>query len=368
MERVTDSPLRRLHLEHGQSPWIDNLRRDDIVSGRLRGMIDDGIRGLTSNPTIFQKAITDSEAYDQQIRSEANRSGSVEDLYWTLVCTDIALALDLFRPLFDSSDGTDGFVSVEVDPHLARDAKGTHEAALALWHRLERPNAMIKIPATREALPVIRTMVASGVNVNVTLIFGLERYRDVMMAYINGLADRLDQGYRIDQISGVASFFISRVDTEIDRRLDAIGTHEASQLKGTAAVTQARLAYQMFLEVFSSAAWSRLAQHGAKVQRPLWASTSTKNPMYPDTLYVDQLIGPNTVNTLPEATIDAFCDHGTVRRTIDTRVDESRRTWSSLSSLGIDLADVSQVLELEGLASFQTSFDDLLSTLSAKVS
>jgi transaldolase len=225
---------------------------------------------------------------------------------------------------------------------------------------------MIKIPATVESLPAIRAMVASGANINVTLIFSLERYRDVMLAYIGGLADRVDQGYPIDTIAGVASFFISRVDTEIDKRLDSIGTSDALALRGRAAVSQARLAYSMFREVFSGEAWSFLERHGARLQRPLWASTSTKNPEYSDTLYVDELIGPDTVNTLPESTIVAFSDHGSIERSIDRNVDESRDIWEALSRVGVDVLDVARVLEAEGLKSFQASFDDLMSTLSNK--
>jgi len=359
-------PLVRLHAEQGQSAWLDNLRRVDITSGRLRQQISSGIRGQTSNPTIFQKAIQDSTSYDDQIRSLLSESLSTEEIYWSLVCDDIQHALDLFRPVYDDSSGSDGFVSVEIDPHLARDTQGTYDAAWALWKRIDRPNVMIKIPASVESLPAIRAMVASGANVNVTLIFSLERYKDVMRAYISGLADRLDQGLPIDSIAGVASFFISRVDTEIDKRLDSIGTSEALSLRGLAAVSQARLAYSMFREVFSGEAWSYLTRHGARLQRPLWASTSTKNPSYPDTLYVDQLIGPDTVNTLPESTIDAFCDHGSIARTIDRSVDDSRRIWDALSRVGVDLVDVARVLEDEGLKSFQTSFDDLVQTLSNK--
>lgn len=363
---MVDRPLLRLHREQGQSAWLDNLRRDDIASGHLQSLIDSGIRGLTSNPTIFQKSIQDSSAYDEQISSLRLRGLSTSDVYWSLVRTDITSALDLFRPLYDSSAGTDGFVSVEVDPHLADDTDGTYSAARHLWESIDRPNLMIKIPATRASLPAIRAMIASGANVNVTLIFGLERYRDVMLAYINGLADRLDQGCSIDSIASVASFFISRVDTEVDRRLRTLGTPEARSLEGRAAVSQARLAYAMFTNVFAGDGWNRLASHGARVQRPLWASTSTKNPAYPDTMYVDELIGPDSVNTLPDSTIDAFCDHGRIARTIDAHLDASARLWTSLTAVGLDLDDVSNVLEIEGLTSFQKSFDDLMATLADK--
>ena len=363
---MTLEPLLRLHIEQGQSAWLDNLRRDDIVSGRLRQQISSGIRGQTSNPTIFQKAIQDSSEYDVQIRSLLDDSLSTEEIYWTLVCADIQQALGLFRPVYEDSSGSDGYVSVEIDPHLARDSQGTYDAAWALWKRIDRPNVMIKIPATAQSLPAIRAMVASGANVNVTLIFSLERYKDVMLAYIGGLADRLDQGYPIDSIAGVASFFISRVDTEIDKRLESIGTTDALALRGRAAVSQARLAYSMFREVFSGEAWSFLQRHGARLQRPLWASTSTKNPAYSDTLYVDELIGPDTVNTLPESTIVAFSEHGSIARSIDRNVEECRQIWEALSQVGVDVLDVARVLEAEGLKSFQTSFDDLMATLSRK--
>lgn len=360
-----DSLLRRLYTEQGQSPWLDNLRRDFLESGLLRKLIDDGVRGLTSNPTIFQKAIQESDSYDVQI-SEA-RGSDVEDVYWRLVCADIADALDVFRPLYDSSGGTDGFVSVEVDPHLAQDASGTFQAGRLLWDRLSRPNAMIKIPATLPSLPAIRSMIASGANVNVTLIFGLDRYQEVMAAYVNGLADRVEQGLPIDSIQSVASFFISRVDTEVDRRLEAVGTPQALSLRGKAAVNQAKLAYQMFTETFSGPAWEALASRGARPQRPLWASTSTKNPSFPDTMYVDQLIGPNSVNTLPDTTLEAFRDHGTLERTIDSDVAASADIWREIQDEGVDLGDVSNTLEIEGLRSFQKSFDDLLESLAEKL-
>ncbi len=363
---MSGQALERLFGEFGQSPWLDNLRRDYITSGHLQSLVDSGIRGLTSNPTIFQKAILDSRAYDQQIAGHVRDRTQTNEMYWDLVCTDIHMALDIFQPLYEHSAGSDGFVSVEIDPHLAQDSAGTYQAGRSLWDRIDRPNVMIKIPATRASLPAIRALVASGVNVNVTLIFSLDRYRDVMLAYQNGLTDRLEQGYRVDSITGVASFFISRVDTEIDRRLTLIGSEEASTLKGRGAISQARLAYTMFEEIFSGATWNYLASHGARVQRPLWASTSTKNPSYSDTLYVDELIGPNTVNTLPDATMLAFQDHGRLSRTIDRDLETSSRVWNDLGRIGIDVDDVARQLEDEGLRSFQKSFDDLMSALAAK--
>lgn len=360
---MPDDRLHRLFVEQGQSAWLDNLRRDYLESGHLQELIVSGVRGLTSNPTIFQKAIQDSSAYDQQIAQLGDLS--TQDLYWSLVCTDIVEALDTFRPLYDETDGIDGYVSVEVDPHLAQDGHATYTAARLLWERINRPNLMIKIPATRASLPAIRSMIASGANVNVTLIFGLERYREVMLAYINGLADRFERNLPIRSVASVASFFISRVDTEIDRRLESTGDG-AAWLKGKAAICQARLAYSMFTELFSDAAWTVLAENGARVQRPLWASTSTKNPDYPDTLYVDRLIGPETVNTLPDATLEAFKDHGVIARTIDDDSMDSRRIWDALANVGVDLPEVSQQLEDEGLRSFQKSYDDLLHVLDSK--
>jgi transaldolase len=360
--------LRRLHLEQGQSPWIDNLRRGYLTSGQLQGLVDRGVRGLTSNPTIFQKAIQGSTEYDVQFDALARAGMSVEDIYWEMVLDDIAGALSVFRPLYDSSNGSDGFVSVEVDPGLAADGDGTLAAARALHQRVDAPNVMIKIPATREGLPAIRRMIAEGRNVNVTLIFSLERYGDVIEAYIAGLEDRVKAGH--DDLSGVnsvASFFISRVDSEVDERLARVKDPAARELYGRAAIAQGHLAYALFLERFSGARWQSLSEKGAKVQRPLWASTSTKNPTYPDTLYVDTLIGPDTVNTLPDATLEAFDDHGTVARTVDASLAEARTTWDRLAAVGIDMGEVATKLEADGVASFQKSFVDLLAALRVKL-
>lgn len=358
--------LLRLHAECGQSPWLDNLKRDLISSGELARLRDDGVRGLTSNPTIFQKAIQGSTAYDEQFRSLLASGSSIVDCYWSLVLADIHGALDVFASLHTSSGGGDGFVSVEVDPHLANDTAGTLAAALELWSRVDRPNLMVKIPATRAGLPAIRAAIAAGVNVNVTLIFGLDRYDAVMEAYISGLEDRLAAGGRLAGIASVASFFVSRVDTEIDARLDADGSSPALALRGRAAVAQAQLAYQNFRRAFSGDRWDRLASNGAVVQRPLWASTSTKNPAYPDTLYVDRLIGPDSVNTLPDATLLAFADHGSPVRTVDLDPSAAGGVWNDLARVGVDVDDVAEKLEREGLASFVASFDDLLNALRDK--
>jgi transaldolase len=359
--------LIRLYEEFGQSPWLDNLARGFLTSGQLAEWRDGGIRGLTSNPTIFQKAISGSGDYDEQFSGIATDDGPVLDDYWTLVLSDIDGACEVFDPLYEQSEGRDGFVSVEVDPGLAHDSDGTEAAARELHERIARRNLMVKIPATAAGLAPIRQMISEGRNINITLIFSLDRHREVMNAYLDGLEayaglDASD----LSKVASVASFFVSRVDTEVDRRLDAIGTPEALELRGKAAIAQAKLAYKQFVETFSGPRWEALAARGARVQRPLWASTSTKNPNYPDTLYVDELIGPDTVNTLPDATIEAFADHGTLARRVDADVDEAEATWRRLGEVGIDLADVSDTLEREGVANFEKSFAELLDALQAK--
>jgi transaldolase len=364
---MTAPRLQRLFDEFGQSPWLDNLKRSYITSGHLATLADSGVRGLTSNPTIFQKAIQGSADYDEQFRTLAADERSIIDDYWALVLQDIHGALDAFAPVYDASNGGDGFVSVEVDPGLAHDGPGTEVAARLLHERIARPNLMVKIPATAEGVPAIQQMIAEGRSINVTLIFSLERYQQVMDAYVDGLeAYAATPGADLSRVASVASFFISRVDTEVDQRLDAVGSPEALALRGTAAVAQGKLAYQLFERTFSGARWDRLRGRGAAVQRPLWASTGTKNPAYSDTVYVDNLIGPYTVNTLPEATMDAFSDHGTLARTVDADLDQAYATWRELAAAGIDLADVAAKLEREGVSSFQKSFDELLGALQTK--
>ncbi len=359
--------LKSLFAEFGQSPWLDNLKRSYITSGQLAMTRESGIRGLTSNPTIFQKAIQGSEDYSQQFAQLVEQNNSPIDSYWQLVLKDIHGALDVFEPLHQESNGLDGYVSVEVDPALAHDSVGTLTNARELDIKISRPNVMIKIPATPEGIPAIETMISEGRNVNVTLIFSLERYQEVMNAYLRGL-DRLSKtdADKVRTVSSVASFFISRVDTEIDQRLVTGGHTSAESLFGTAAINQAKIAYEMFQKTFSGPSWSKLEQLGAKVQRPLWASTSTKNPKYPDTLYVDSLIGKNTVNTLPDATVDAFSNHGTLKETITKDVDRAHEEWHKLESAGIDVSDVAAKLEREGVSSFQKSFDELISVLAQK--
>lgn len=360
--------LQSLFNVHGQSPWIDNLRRGYLTSGHLADLVQRGVRGLTSNPTIFQKAIQGSSEYDDQFARLAADGFGVDDIYWELVLEDINGALEVFAPLHRASDGGDGFVSVEVDPMLAFDGDATLDAARRLDDRIGASNVMIKIPATTQGLPAIRRMVAEGRNVNVTLIFSLQRYADVIDAYISGLEDRVaNTDASIANVNSVASFFISRVDTEVDQRLDALGHDVSSKLKGQAAVAQARLAYSLFTEKFSGERWYALAEKGAKAQRPLWASTSTKNPAYPDTMYVDELIGPFTVNTLPDNTLEAFDDHGRLERTLDFDLDSARAIWSELAAVGVDLNDVATKLEAEGIASFQQSFRELLGVMQAKL-
>ncbi|MGE0880562.1 MAG: transaldolase [Acidimicrobiia bacterium] len=359
--------LQRLYDDFGQSPWLDNLKRGYLTSGQLAALRDRGVRGLTSNPTIFQKAIQGSPDYDEQFSDLVRRPGRVIDRYWEMVLRDIRGALDVLAPVYDAANGTDGFVSVEVAPALARDTAGTTEAARVLHQRVARPNLMVKIPGTEEGLGAIEAMIAEGRSINVTLIFSLDRYQKVMDAYVDGLERYAETpGADLSSVASVASFFISRVDTEIDRRLDKIASPEALALRGRGAVAQAKLAYRLFTETFSGARWERLAARGAHVQRPLWASTSTKNPAYSDTLYVDSLIGPQTVNTLPDATLEAFADHGKLARTIDTDVDESTFVWSSLGEVGVDVSDVARVLEDEGVTSFVKSFDELIAALDAK--
>jgi transaldolase len=355
--------LHDLFAEQGQSPWLDNIRRGWITSGELENWVTRGVRGLTSNPSIFQKAIQGSAEYDDEFEGAISEGLDVEASYWQLVTSDIRSALDILRPVYDESGGLDGYVSVEVDPGLARDGAGTEVAARSLDEQLSAPNLYVKIPATAEGLAPIQQMIAEKRSINVTLIFSLARYAEVMEAYLAGL-ERADGD--LSDISSVASFFISRLDVEVDRRLDAIGSDEALALRGKAAVANGKLAYALFRETFSGSRWENLEARGARVQRPLWASTSTKNPEYPDTLYVDELIGPDTVNTLPDNTLEAFEDHGTIARTIDADTDAARQVMARLAEVGVDIDDVTRQLEDEGVAAFEKSFDELLTALATK--
>jgi len=361
------SRIQNLYTEQGQSPWLDNLKRSYLTGGTLRGLVKSGIRGLTSNPTIFQKAIQGSADYDEQQRKLVSDGASISEQYWALVLADINGALDEFADLYRDSNRGDGFVSVEVEPSLAHDEAGTTAAARSLHEQIARPNLMVKIPGTAEGIGAIRQMIAEGRSINVTLIFSLVGYQRVMDAYIDGLeVYAATKNPDLAGVASVASFFISRVDSEVDARLDEIGSPAALALRGKAAIAQAQLAYQAFRRTFSGPRWEALAARGAVVQRPLWASTSTKNPAYPDTLYVDQLIGPDTVNTLPDATIDAFNDHGTIDRTIDDGVAHADAVWRQLAEVGVDMDDVAAKLERDGVASFTKSFDDLLIAMAEK--
>jgi len=359
--------LQQLFDDQGQSPWLDNLERGYFRDGTLSRLVDQGIRGVTSNPTIFQKAIAASDDYDEQF-ADATRRLSVEDAYWELVIDDIRHACDVLAPVFEQSRGADGHVSIEVSPALARDTEGTRREAKLVWERVDRPNVMIKIPGTAEGLPAVRSSIAAGISVNVTLLFGVPRYGEVIEAYLAGLEELVEGGGDPAGVRSVASFFISRVDVEVDRRLRAAGTERANDLLGTAAVNQAKLAYELFQERFATQRWAALAARGGHEQRPLWASTSTKDPSYPDLLYVDSLIGPGTVNTMPDATIAAFLDHGKVARTIDQGLDRARAGWAALTEVGIDVDDVAVTLEEEGVASFSKSYDQLLQALNDKAS
>ncbi|KAF8047122.1 hypothetical protein N665_3197s0008 [Sinapis alba] len=353
--------LHDLYEKEGQSPWYDNLCRPVTD---LLPFISRGVRGVTSNPAIFQKAISTSNAYNDQFRTLVESGKDIESAYWELVVKDIQDACKLFEPIYDQTEAEDGYVSVEVSPRLADDTNGTVEAAKYLHKVVNRRNVYIKIPATAPCIPSIRDVIASGISVNVTLIFSIARYEAVIDAYLDGLeASGLDD---LSRVTSVASFFVSRVDTLMDKMLEKIGTPEALDLRGKAAVAQAALAYKLYQKKFSGPRWEALVKKGAKKQRLLWASTSVKNPAYSDTLYVAPLIGPDTVSTMPDQALEAFIDHGTVKRTIDANVSEAEGIYSALEKLGIDWNKVGEQLEEEGVDSFKKSFESLLGTLQDK--
>ncbi|HEY3241696.1 MAG TPA: transaldolase [Acidimicrobiia bacterium] len=347
-------------VEYGQSPWYDNLRRKLIADGDLARLRDgDCIRGVTSNPPIFEKAVSAGEEYDEAVAGLARQGMSTEDIGWTLITEDVAAACGVLRPVFDESGGGDGFVSVEVDPTLAHDTDGTITQARQLHERLGLPNLMVKIPATAEGVPAIEAMIAEGRKINVTLIFSLERHAEVIEAYLTGLERFVTGGGDPSQVASVASFFVSRVDTEADRRLP-----EGHPLRGKVAVANAKLAYQLFRQRFSGERWDRLAAAGARLQRPLWASTSTKNPEYPDTLYIDELVGRDTVNTLAPASIEALRDHGNPQPdTIQRDLEGARAVIDGLAAAGIDYDDLTATLEREGVDAFARSYQDFLAAL-----
>jgi transaldolase len=356
------SAIPRL-VDLGQSPWYDNLTRA-LATGGLQKLIDaHGIRGVTSNPTIFEKAMASGADYDAQLRDATAGGAATDDAYWDLVCTDIEHAADVLRPIYDRLDAADGYVSVEVAPDLAHDTAATTRQAKSLWDRLARPNVMIKIPGTLEGLPAITATLAAGINVNVTLIFGLDRYQQVIGAFLAGLEQRAAAGGDLHGVASVASFFVSRVDTETDRRLP-----EGHPLRGRAAVANAKLAYEMFRGELAGERWTRLVAMGARVQRPLWASTSTKNPAYSPTLYVDELVGADTVNTLAQASVDVLAngDDNLRADAISEDMDGARRVLADLAGASVDFADVTATLEREGVESFAKSFHDALATLEKK--
>jgi transaldolase len=352
----------------GQSVWIDYLSRQMLQSGKLAKMMaEDAVVGVTSNPTIFQKAISEGDAYDGQLKALLE-SGEEDpkEIFLQLSSHDISDACDLLRPAWDQGGGLDGYVSWEVDPTLAYDRDGTVAEARRLHDWIDKPNLYVKIPATEPGLGAIEDMIAAGKNINVTLIFSLKRYEEVVEAYLRGLERLVASGKDPSKVASVASFFVSRVDTEADKRLDAIGTEGALELRGKLAIANAKLAYQHFLRTFSGERWEFLASKGATRQRPLWASTSTKNPDYRDVMYVEELIGPETVNTMPQETIEAFQDHGRVAETLTKGIDEAREVFERLAKVGVDYDDVVETLEREGVQKFADSFEELLEGVRSK--
>jgi transaldolase len=353
----------------GVALWLDDISRDRLATGNLEALIrDKHIVGVTSNPTIFQKAISGSDLYDQQIHDLAARRVTVEEALRMITATDIRWACDQLRPVYDASEGVDGRVSYEVDPRLAHDTETTIAEARQLWWLVDRPNLFIKIPATKEGLPAISQCLAEGISVNVTLIFSLQRYREVMDAFLDGVERRRATGADLSRLGSVASFFVSRNDTETDKRLDKIGTDEAQALRGQAAIANARLAYQEYEKVFASQRWQDLAAAGAHPQRPLWASTGVKDPQYDDTRYVMDLVAPGIVNTMPEATLDAVYDHGVFRGdTIRPMYAEAKKVLDDLAELGVDYDDIVQVLEDEGVDKFEVSWNELLEAIQSEL-
>ncbi len=352
----------------GQSIWLDYIERGMFVSGELAHLIkNDGLAGITSNPSIFEKAITGHQDYDADIVRLARSTRHTMEIYEALVLDDIGHAADLFLPVHERTKGRDGYVSIEVSPHLAYETDKTVKEAVRLWEKLHRPNIMIKVPGTREGLPAVRQLIAKGINVNVTLLFGLGRYRDVLDAWLNGLEDRVKAGLPVAFVASVASFFLSRIDVLVDKRLDSLAAstekNTASHLRGDTAIAYARLAYQIYKEILKSDRWLRLADHGAQPQRLLWASTGTKDPAYSDVKYVDALIGPETVNTLPPETLNAYRKHGDPVLRLEQDLTQASKAPVSLAKLGIELEDVAQQLEEEGVKKFIEPFDKLLASL-----
>ena len=366
--------LQDLH-DVGQSIWLDSIDRSIVHNGELdRRIRDDALTGMTSNPTIFQKALASGDAYDEQLIEVEEKNLSSWELFELLETTDVRDACDKFAAVFSATRGGDGYVSIEVSPGVSNSADATVEEALRLWKTVDRPNVMVKVPGTKEGAIAVRRLIAAGVNVNITLLFAIEAHERVIEAYLAGLEDRIAKGQPIDGIASVASFFVSRVDTEVDKRLDEkiakADQHEKERLallKGRAAIANAKLAYRLFQQKFSGPRWEKLAKQGARLQRPLWASTSTKNPAYRDVMYVEELIGPDTVDTMPPATIDAFRDHGVVDRTVDKKVAVAEAVLKEIEAAGISIKEVTEKLLVDGIASFQKSFDELIAGLESKM-
>jgi transaldolase len=373
MKMAENNALHQL-LDEGQSPWIDNITRGMLTSGKLAALVEQGIVGLTSNPTIFQKAIGGSADYDEELRRLVRENKSLDEIYDNLVLDDIRNAAKTLRRVFDRTGGRDGYVSIEVAPNLAYEEEKTFVEARRLWDLLSLPNIMVKIPGTEQGIKAFQRAITAGTNVNVTLLFGLDNYRQVAEAYIAGLEARAAQGQPVDHLASVASFFVSRVDTEVDKRLndliakasDDATRNELKDLLGRAAIANAKLAYAAYEEIFSGPRWEALAAKGARTQRCLWASTSTKNPAYRDVIYVEELIGPETVDTMPQATIDAMLDHGQVVRTLDRDLAGAQSDLAAIERNGISMAEVTDKLQTDGVKLFSDSFDELLSTIEAK--
>lgn len=361
------NPLVKLYA-YGQSFWYDNIRRQFLRDETIEKLIEkDGLRGITSNPSIFQKAIGNSDDYDEQLQKLVQEGKSATEIYEALVLADIQAACDLFTDLYKTSNGGDGFVSLEVSPHLARDTNGTVEEARRLYHAVNRPNVMIKVPATPAGIPAIQRLIGEGINVNVTLMFSMDHYENVATAYINGIKKLVADGGDPTKVASVASFFVSRVDTAVDNQLQALNNPEAEALLGEVAIANSKVVYQRFKERFHGAEFADLLDQGASRQRLLWASTSTKNENYPDTLYIDSLIGPETVNTIPPATVDAFRDHGTVADTLEADVDEAQATLDKLAELGVSLDEITEKLQDDGVDSFAKAFDELMQAIEDKM-
>jgi transaldolase len=354
--------LKKLQ-ETGQSVWVDSLSRDDIQNGNLQRMMEDGVLGVTSNPTIFQQAIAQSELYDEELQELAEKTDDAKEIFRRIAVRDIQDACDIFMPVYDQTEHKDGYVSLEVAPELAFDTEGTITRARLVWGMVDRPNLLVKIPATKEGLPAIEESIAAGISVNVTLIFSLERYRAVAQAYIRGLERLVEGGGDPSKVASVASFFVSRVDTETDRRLEEVGREH---LKGRLAIDNAKIVYQEFKKIFSGPRWESLESRGATKQRPLWASTSTKTPEYKDTIYVDNLIGPETVNTMPLSTLKATMNHAEVRPTLDEGIEEARKLFEELKEASVDYDEVVEVLEKEGVQKFVDSYSELIEEIEHK--